>query len=649
MMDGKWFLFRYWLLAVLFMMIYPHAYSAVYVAPNGQDHNPGTADKPLLSIEKAVRQAYKDGSGRVFLMQGVYTPAKGLPAQKPLAVLENGISVSGGWNQDFSAVTGVSRLMPMGRYYSVIRADNVSGLTLQNLAIEMTGFKRDEYTRWDGAIHLSGTVNSLVTNCSVAGEYSPGLYLAGTGNRIFMTVLSNTNTAGILMKNCTNNYLDCTVAGSGGRGVESEKGVSNVYKGLYTGNLGGIALKKGRDEIVDAVITFNKRVPYGGGVYLTTRAGYCGSRISGYIAGNEAQSGGGICIFGDGYRLTDTSTDIRIDAVICSNRAAFSGGGVYLWYTGQSLVRGEIFDNIAWSRGGGLYVRFGLSNTYKIKAHDNRAYLFGGAYINGLSPNLDPASVFRDNRQEFMDPKLDISSMQDLMLIGGNQNINALFNQYKPFYDSSAVILERNDGAWKDKAWGLEDGLLEYLLFFRLFKPEWFQSLRYLDFELMPKITTILPGTTAHVDVAGMGSGRVAMSLQTEGVEYRLGIFLHEFFHVYENRIMDREDYSRWVAMNPRGFKYAGYDRYESITDHTGFYNSYSMSTLAEDLAECFSVAYTYQVSLLVDGAVPDFCRSDPVLLKKVQFMAKKLVLIFPGFGDREYLKRNREFIRRAW
>jgi hypothetical protein len=146
-----------------------------YVSPNGNDHNPGTIDQPLRSLQKALEMSRlnKDGKVTVYLREGTYyldnpivfTPedsrelhtamnirayesekaivsgARRLPALT-WSPYKNGImrtSVPQGWIYDQLFVNGQLQHMsrypdydPHARYYNGVAADAIDPVRMQN-------------------------------------------------------------------------------------------------------------------------------------------------------------------------------------------------------------------------------------------------------------------------------------------------------------------------------------------------------------------------------------------------------------------------------------------------------------------------------------------------------------------------------------
>ena len=191
----------------------------------------------INDLQKAINEAPEYSEVRV--VAGTYYTAE-------LGMLEmaNNITVTGGWNADFSAVTGYTVIDGQKVAGCVNFAEGVTGAALKNFEILNVD------TNAKGGIVLSGTdvtvANCYVHHCELGGDCG-GIYLAtGTATVANCKMMYNTTKghgAGLFTSSGTVKVVNCLIAEN---------------QSLQTGGYyGGLLLKGGHGIVVNNTITAN--------------------------------------------------------------------------------------------------------------------------------------------------------------------------------------------------------------------------------------------------------------------------------------------------------------------------------------------------------------------------------------------------------
>ena len=148
----------------------------------------------------------------------------------------------------------------------------------------------------------------------------------------------------------------------------------------YSKNGGGVALHgNGRFNQTGGTISLNNADANGGGVYAAGNGATFKISENGKIEKNTAAAGGAVSVRGHGV--------FEMEGGVISGNSAQYGGGIYLQRDGEpqastgyiALSDGEISDNMAAEKGGGVYFMegiFNLSGNPVIK--DNKAKISDG-------------------------------------------------------------------------------------------------------------------------------------------------------------------------------------------------------------------------------------------------------------------------------
>jgi parallel beta-helix repeat protein len=355
--------------------------NAVYVATDGNDSNHGTIYDPLKSVQAGVNKAYSLGVLNVKVKQENYIPNAGLGNTGVGVVVSNAISIIGGYNSDFSSISGLSTFNGQNALNHVIVITNTTNvIKLQNLRI--IGGSNTITTYPDnhgGGILIANVTNSVnISNVIVHNNYSlfgGGIGVVNSSNRILFVfpveIYGNvsSNGGGIAFSRSTNNVAT----------VFSINISSN--NSIYGGGVSIIDSEVSLGYLVR--VRYNSSV-FGGGIYLTNSSN---SEIYAQVYGNSANYGGGMY-------LIDSVNNV-LNSITYSNYATNVGGGVYLTNSHSNTMEMTIFGNKS-SEGGGVYLASSHSNDLSSDIYYNEASTFygGGVGLNNSSWNTIGGSIY---------------------------------------------------------------------------------------------------------------------------------------------------------------------------------------------------------------------------------------------------------------
>lgn len=344
---------------------------SVYVATNGSDANNGTIVDPVLSIDRAVKIALTNNFSQIKVQGGSYFTGKGLLAGDYGFSLSNrsGMIIRGGWNHDFTSITGVSILNATNNARHIAYLSNVSYLT-------MSGFHFVKGLANGGADpHRSG-----------AGILAYDLDDSSLTNMSFISNNALNNAGGIMIVRGRNLVLSNLV----------------FLSNKSAGSGGGISLSYASNFIIDAWLQQNEG-KCGGGLNLYASVdgvvtGSAWSNVARYL------SGGGN---GGGYSLS-SCTNVRVNVSAWSNitsglstpgttTGGGEGGAVYMDYGLTNYITGNFIGNSG-RYGGAVYIYGGYSNVTEGYFFSNRSYqIGGGVFYNNSTWNIVTNSRFEWN------------------------------------------------------------------------------------------------------------------------------------------------------------------------------------------------------------------------------------------------------------
>jgi parallel beta-helix repeat protein len=284
-------------LAVLFVLFScsssPLSNSSIYVSTSGNDNNDGLSpSKPVKSLVKAVSIAKNIDSSipvEIKVTSGIYSNGNGLNSDKVGVVIDrHNITISGGWNSDFTSIVGKSELNGNGKLYHIVKVENVTNIFLMNLLITGGNANGSFPDDKGGGIYASNVGyfsvgTSVVVSNNTATDKGGGIYLVDSQNNII---------SGLVILN---------IASAGG-GICLESSKNNLLIGGIAGNGATTLLNQGKG---------------GGACFISSPYNMFGS----VALTNFANMGGGVYL--------DNSDYFTNDGWITNNNATIRGGGVY--------------------------------------------------------------------------------------------------------------------------------------------------------------------------------------------------------------------------------------------------------------------------------------------------------------------------------
>lgn len=303
-----------------------------YVSSLGNDSNDGlTPTTPKLTLSAALTLA-KLLNAQYLLVSGDYTLTAGTSNAGFYIGQATNLTISGGWNSNFTAQSSES----------VLNGNSVCG----HVAVIDQGY----------GIMLT---NFLLTGGNGSGDYGGGFSCYRSRSiSLFCTVSNNTQGSGggICFWDSDNNTISGKVLGNTASG----------------GSAGGVYLINSSFNMLNITATGNAGT-YGGGLYISASHN---NTITGTISNNTSTGGSA-----GGIRF-DFSTGNTLSAVIMINRAIGNGGGVFFYNsTNNTIAAASVIqynhcdnDDNASGTGGSIHDMGGSGN----------AILLGAVY----SPNF---------------------------------------------------------------------------------------------------------------------------------------------------------------------------------------------------------------------------------------------------------------------
>ena len=371
----------------------------VYVSMLGSDNNDGLSpEKSVRSITKAVKVAksLQASSVEIRIAKGVYLKGLGLNSSGDGVVIDiSNITISGGWDESFSSVTGRSELGGDGLLNHVIVIHRATNVVLKGIVVKggnayNVGPGGDlDYNSCGGGIFVSNVyylvIDSSVDICDNYAKIGGGIYVGWTSNAtIDANIYSNVGDYGgggvYVWSSSDNNfggniYLNSAFAG-GGVVVDSSYRTTidgNVFSNEAASDGGGIYLFYSPDSSINANLYFNVAKTNGGGMFVEHSGS---SSISGSVYSNSSIYGGGISLY--------YSDRVSIDANVYGN-VANQGGGMYTYHSGYIRIIGSFYNNKAEDVGGGIYLSFSDYFTNVGRITNNLASASNGGIFNNYS------------------------------------------------------------------------------------------------------------------------------------------------------------------------------------------------------------------------------------------------------------------------
>ncbi|MGC8965013.1 MAG: hypothetical protein ACP5KI_06590, partial [Brevinematia bacterium] len=277
----------------------------VYVSPKGNDNNPGTKDLPFKTIEVAIDKGVIFGVNVVKAAQGTYTPGSGLNTGfSGVAIKHHNIKLIGGYDENFTSITGYSILDGQNKIQAIIEVREVTNTTIENFIV-MGATNREKAEKNGGGIYLNksdySTIKNIISSNNNVGN-GAGICVIGSYNKVLNSKLLNNkgeNGSGIFVIGNYNQISSLT----------SQSNTSTIWGGNYISGIsntinnseisynsaregGGIYIDKGiANQILDSSINNNNAQNSGGGIFVNIGAG---NIIKSTINNNISRDGGGV-------------------------------------------------------------------------------------------------------------------------------------------------------------------------------------------------------------------------------------------------------------------------------------------------------------------------------------------------------------------
>ena len=290
--------------------------STVYVSEFGDDGNPGTEDKPVATLQKALDLLNGAGftEGKIVVTGTVQTEEVKInaPGDSTTGSVTT-LTVMGG-------SAGGTLKNENGRVFNIASGGS---LTLGE-NITLTGTVTDDN---GGAVYVNGGTFNMEADSKITG--SSAIYGGGV-------------------------YVDSTGTFTMGGGTISKNRASSTYSNGDGASGGGVCISDGTFTMSGgAVISGNTAIRSGGGVYIFSD-GIFTMKDGSKITGGQAAFGGGVYVAGGRFTMTGT-------AILQGNVATDHGGGVHIFSGGTFTMNGgTISGSIGVRIGGGVFVSGGI-------------------------------------------------------------------------------------------------------------------------------------------------------------------------------------------------------------------------------------------------------------------------------------------------
>lgn len=394
----------------------PILLTGVFVATNGSDTNSGTNQFfPLRSFSFAISNALANGLSNIYVAEGVYRPGAGLNSRtNGLVITNSGLHFSGGWDSNFQFQTGFSELDGTNDLDHVVYAKNVFNMAMQGFVVKNGVATGNDTAHTNGAgMYLTNLTGCLFTNITVSSNYSTyeggGIWFCGVSNRFSLNIVSNSASysygygggiyvgPGSFYNKFSGDIAYNAGIGGGGMFFDTNSGNNdiaciiegNIASGMYGG--GGIAFYHSHSNTFHGIIRANTTyyvlgpMCYAGGVFVYYS---CQNLIEGVICSNSGYSGSGGCVL---YGTNNT-----FNAYFYDNIDAGYGGGLFLYFSANTLISGIVLRNVGiWCcNGGGICFLNSSGILSNIIITENG--VGGGVYNSGSTVITNDAYIYNN-------------------------------------------------------------------------------------------------------------------------------------------------------------------------------------------------------------------------------------------------------------
>ena len=309
----------------------------IYLSVNGDDSNNGLKETPVRTFQNAIQLVKQRKVGKIYASEGIYTNRN---LQNVCMEIINipGLSITGGWNPDFSVCNTVN-------YNTILDGNNLarnvvfisgsSNIILENLTI-MRGYNPIKTGIGGGGI--SSTNSTWTANrCKIinnnALRYGGGIFARDSTIHLIKSVVAH------------NASITNSASFGGGLYIFNTGGTisSNTIAFNTTGHSmgGGIYIRYAKPLIIqDSIIVSNSaQLLDGGGVYIESSSNNVWIIRNSFQYNRTITAGAGGAI-----ACTISSPNIHSNTFV-QNNAMEKGDGIYLYNSSQPSIVANTFEN----------------------------------------------------------------------------------------------------------------------------------------------------------------------------------------------------------------------------------------------------------------------------------------------------------------
>ena len=355
--------------------------STVYVSEFGDDNNPGTEDKPVATLQRALDllNEARFTEGKIVVTGTVQTREVKINAPDGSTTGSvTTLTVMGG-------SAGGTLKNENGRVFNIASGGS---LTLGE-NITLTGTVTDDN---GGAVYVNGGTFTMEADSKITG--SSAIYGGGV-------------------------YVDSTGTFTMGGGTISKNRASSTYSNGDGASGGGVCISDGTFTMSGgAVISGNTAIRSGGGVYIFSD-GIFTMKDGSKITGGQAAFGGGVYVADGSFTMSGTAT-------LQGNEATEHGGGVHILSGGNFTMKGGTIggdDANTAKYGGGVFVSggtFDMNNgTISGNSASGTGASGGGVCISGGTFTMSDGAFISGNTATSSGGGVFVSARGDFTMNGG--------------------------------------------------------------------------------------------------------------------------------------------------------------------------------------------------------------------------------------
>ena len=333
----------------------------VRISPDGDDANDGSSwDLAKRTVQAGVDAASNMG-GEIWVKHGVYL---GQITLHPYASLYGGFSGNETDREQRDWNLNVTILN--GGYGDTITANTVSYGAVG--AIDGFTITHDDATYGAGIV-LAGS-DPIIANNKITNNTRGGLRISRSSPIVMNNLIAHNSKSGLTLSHAAPLIHDNAIIGN-----------SSMYGG-------GLYLDHSNPIVLGNVISDNLAQYNGGGIHMTYSSAMI---LNNTIAGNSAQE--------------------------------FSGGGMCLEYSSDSIVANNVISGNSARGGGGMLIDYSSTRLVNNTITDNYATLGGGMYLHSSSPTIANTIIARNSSGIFKEGSVGIVTMR-YNCVHGNKDFN---------------------------------------------------------------------------------------------------------------------------------------------------------------------------------------------------------------------------------